>query len=138
MENLANYFLSCIPDLHITGRNVRLFTEELDLCFCNYSANSILWELGSMVLVECKNHKASIPAKTIRNLSYIMDAKGISSTLLFTASALSKPALKEIEKAKNFGKHFIIFYLEDLQSLDSPSSLLKNKLELMKKIADES
>lgn len=129
MENLANYFLSCIPGIHITGRNILHFTEEIDLCLCNYSNDSTLWELGSTILVECKNHKANIPAKTIRNLSYIMDSKGISSTFLFTASPLTKPALEEIEKAKNFGKHFIVFNLEDLVSTTSPSLVLKNKLE---------
>lgn len=129
LEDLANYFLSCIKDIKVTGRNIRHFTEEIDLCFCNYSNDSVLWKLGSLILVECKNHTKKIPAKTIRNLSYIMESKGITTTFLFTASSLTKPALDEIEKAKNMGKYFIIIYLEELLTIkNDPQDFLRAKI----------
>ena len=69
------------------------------------------------------------PAKTIRNLTYIMDSKGVSTTLLFSSSKLTKPALEEISLAKNFRKNFIVIYLEDLIQLDTePSHFLENKI----------
>lgn len=130
MENLANYFFRCIDGIQIRGRNIRHFTEEIDLCFCNYSNDSTLWKLGPVVLVECKNHKKNIPAKTIRNLNSIMESKGISTTILFTASPLSKASLQEVEKAKNFGKYFIVFSFDDLLNINStPLELLKIKIE---------
>ena len=130
MEDLANYFFSCIDGIQIRGRNIRHFTEEIDLCFCNYSDDSTLWELGPVVLVECKNQKRNIPAKTIRNLNSVMESKGISTTILFTASPLSKASVKEVEKAKNSGKYFIIFSLVDLLDMNStPLEVLKNKIK---------
>lgn len=130
MEDLANYFLSCIEQIKITGRNARHFTEEIDLCICNYAKDSIFWNLGSLILVECKNHKRKIPVKTIRNLSYIMESKGITTTILFSKSELTKPALEEIRKSENLGKHFIIIYLKDLISIqDNPNTFFKKLLE---------
>lgn len=102
----------------------------MDLCVCNYSNDSTLWKLGSLVLIECKNHSKKIPAKTIRNLSYIMESKGITTTILFTVSKLTKPALEEVDKAKIIGKNFIIIYFEDLLCLKSnPNEFFRNLIK---------
>lgn len=58
-----------------------------------------------------------------------MDSKGIDTTILFTSSNLTNPALKEVDKAANVGKKFIIIYLKDLINLDcEPYELLKSKI----------
>ena len=129
MECLANYFLSCINGITITGANVRYLTEEIDLCFCNYSNNSVLWQIGSLVLVECKNQIKKISSKVIRNLSQLMDYKGVITSIIFTSSKLTKAAEEEISKIKNNGKYFIIFTLEDLINMQiAPLELLEQKI----------
>jgi Holliday junction resolvase-like predicted endonuclease len=132
MEDLAYYFLNAISGLKITGRNIRYFTEELDLCCCNISNDPVLWKMGALVLVECKNRKENTSVSTIRNLSHIMDAKGATTIILFTYSRVTEPAIKEIEKQLTFGKNFICLELSDLKSLcetRTPDDLLREKLE---------
>lgn len=130
LENLAYYFFNCINDIKITGKNIRCFTEEIDLCFCTHSNDSLFWKLGPVVLVECKNQVEKISAKIIRNLSSIMEIKGITGAILFTTSALTKPALEEIQKSKNLNKKIIVLYLNDIinNTNKSPYDILKKKL----------
>lgn len=129
LEDLVAYFFSCINEFKITGRNIRNFTEEIDLCLCNCSNNALFWELGPIVLVECKNQHEKINVKTIRNLSSIMEVKGISTTILVTASVLTKPAIGEIEKAKLTNKNIIVIYLNELLSLNkTPLRFLEDKI----------
>ena len=129
LEDLADYLFSCIEGIKVTGRNIRYFTEEIDLCFCNYSNDALLWELGSVVLVECKNHKSKIPVKTIRNLSCIMEMKGISYSILVTTSNLTKAALKEVDKLRETNKNIIVILLDDIVNIKkSPIDILKEKI----------
>lgn len=130
LEDLAYYFFDCIEGIKVIDRNIRNSTEELDLCFCNFTNDSSFWKMGPIVLVECKNHSRKISAKTIRNLNSIMEAKGITTSILFTSSTLTKPALEEIQKAKNLNKHIIVFYVQDLiNNLDrSPHIILEEKI----------
>lgn len=100
------------------------------MCFCTHSNNSLFWKLGPVVLVECKNQVEKISSKIIRNLSSIMEIKGITGSILFTTSALTKPALEEIQKAENSNKKIIVLYLNDIinNSNKSPYAILKEKL----------
>ena len=51
-------------------RNVPTFDEELDLVVRNLATtNPLLAELGRYILVECKNIKRSVNAKTVRDFS---------------------------------------------------------------------
>lgn len=128
-EDLAEYFLSCIKGIKITGRNIKYFTEEIDLCFCTYANDSVLWKMGALVLVECKNRTPNISTSMIRNMSQIMDSKGAYTTILFTRSKLGKPAKEEIEKVERLGKHFIVITLDELINMQTtPIELLKRKI----------
>jgi Holliday junction resolvase-like predicted endonuclease len=132
MEDLAYYFLSTISGIKITRKNIRYFTEELDVCFCNISNDPILWKMRPIVLVECKNRKENTSVGTIRNLSKIMESKGATTIILFTYSKLTKPAIQEINEQLALGNHFICLDLADLKSLckrRKPDDLLREKLK---------
>lgn len=58
-----------------------------------------------------------------------MEVKGISTTILVTASVLTKPAIGEIEKAKLTNKNIIVIYLNELLSLNkTPLRFLEDKI----------
>lgn len=130
LEDLADYFLSCVKGIKITSRNQTTETEELDLCVCTYTTDSTLCQIGSFVLVECKNRSKNISSQMLRNMSQIMDSKGAYTTILFTHSALTTPAKKEIDKFKRLGKYFILITIDDIIHMEtSPTELFKQKIK---------
>ncbi|WP_162991242.1 restriction endonuclease [Biomaibacter acetigenes] len=141
LEELADYFFRTIPGLIITGRRARKEREEVDLYCSNVSYESILWELGPLILVECKNKKRKVKVSEIRNLIPIMDSKGIKSAVVFSSSGFTKTALKEIEYQYFGGKYIIPFDMADIKCLTksfTPFDLLVSKVEKMgKKYAND-
>ena len=121
LEDVADYYISCIEGLKVTERRVRTENEEIDLVCANVSENSELWKLGSVILVECKNWKNKVDPKVIRNLAYIMDKKGINSLFLFVKSDITSGVKDEIIKQAAHGKYIIVFTLEDLKLVNENS-----------------
>lgn len=131
MEELAAYFIGTICDIKITGKNIRYSTEEIDLCCANISNDSLFWNMGALILVECKNHEKKISVSTIRSLSQIMEYKSISTMILFTRSDITSASKKEIEKQKEYGKHFVCINFSDLLTVNesnTPKELLMKKI----------
>lgn len=138
LEDVADYFISCIEGLKVTGRRVKTENEEIDLVCSNVSENTKLWELGASILVECKNWKDKVDTKVIRSLSYIMDKKGVSTLLLFVKNDVTSGAKTEIEKQAAHNKYIIVFNLESLHKLKNPFDLLiSKKQELENEISDK-
>ena len=132
LEDVAQYFIDCIKGLKVTERRVKTENEEMDLVCCNVSENQKLWELGPVILIECKNWKENVDTKVIRNLSYIMDKKGISTLLLFVKNNITEGAKLEINKQATHNKFILVFNLQDLNKIDNkkimPIDLLISKL----------
>lgn len=142
LENVANYFISTINGLMITGVRQRLEREEIDIICCNTSLDSDLWRLGSLILVECKNINKKLEVSDIRNLVPIMDSKGIQTTLLFTQQGLTSVAKKEILHQFFSGKTIISFDIEDITRVNDtnnhPYNLVIQKLnDLENKFEDD-
>jgi len=137
LEELAEYFFRTISGLIITGKRERKEREEVDLYCSNVSYESILWELGPLILVECKNRKRKVKVSEIRNLIPIMDSKGIKSAVVFSSSGFTKTALKEIEYQYFGGKYIIPIDIADIKCISesfTPFDLLVNKVKTMNKI----
>lgn len=132
LENVANYFISSLKGIKVTGKRVKTENEEIDLVCCNFFEDLNLSDLGAVILVECKNRQTKIEAKIIRNLAYLMDKKGINSILLFTKNGITKGAQLEMNKCAAHNKFFIVFDLSDLESLisenNTPYNLLTSKI----------
>ena len=140
LEDATAYFINCIKGLKITGKRVRLENEEIDLVCCNVSENYKLWELGAVILIECKNWKEKVDTKVIRNITYIMNKKGITTTLLFTKNNITKGAQIEIHKQAAHNKFIIVFDLNDLCSLtnkNNPYNMLLTKYDELLYITEE-
>ncbi len=54
-EDAATYMLENISGWKITGRRVRAGSQEIDISIANCSLDNELWQMGTYVLVECKN-----------------------------------------------------------------------------------
>lgn len=82
-ENIAEYVINHISGWRITGRRVRAGFQEIDLSIANVSLDDDLWQLGSYVLVECKNWKRRVDIPRVRNIAYISAMKGNKTALSF-------------------------------------------------------
>ena len=131
LEEVADYFINCISGLKITKKRAKTENEEIDLLCCNMSEEQKLWELGAVILIECKNWKDKVDTKVIRNLSYIMEKKGISTLCLFTKNGITQGAEIEVIKQAARNKYILTFDLEDLRKLDENE--LTPKEEFLKK-----
>ncbi|NEN87390.1 restriction endonuclease [Paenibacillus elgii] len=141
LEEIATYFIKSIAGLKITGRRKRGKREEVDIYFCNVSLDARLWELGALIIVECKNHKKKSTVSDIRNLIPVMDTKGIKSAIIFSTLGFTKDALDEIENQYFNGKLILTVEFNELKELSEtnlPYTFLVNKIEkIMEKYEDD-
>lgn len=75
-EEVASYMLERIAGLKVNGRRLRVARQEIDLCCINVSMEEELWNLGALILVECKNWKRKADVRAIRSIGQIMYMKG--------------------------------------------------------------
>lgn len=128
LEDLTEYLFSCIPGLTLTARNLRTLTEEIDLAFMNNGLG--FWRrVDDPFIIECKNLKTPIDAKTIRDLSGKLRIKSIKSAFLITTNHLTKDARIEIRQALSDGKFIISVEDRDFEKI-------KNGEELEKVLSD--
>jgi len=95
LENLAAYMLSAVEGWLLAGRRVKADDCEIDLCFVNASLNQLAWDMGTILLVECKNRVEITGVSVLRNLSFVMDAKGCRTGLIISMSGFSKVAIEQ-------------------------------------------
>ena len=74
----------------------------------NISLDDDLWQLGSYVLVECKNWKRHVDIPQVRNIAYISAMKGNKTALLFAANGITEDASKEILRLATTGTYIIV------------------------------
>ena len=141
LEEVADYFVSCIEGIKVTERRAKTKNEEMDIVCCNISNNSELWKMGPVILIECKNWKNKIDTKVIRNLTYIMDKKGVSGLLLFVKKGITNGAKSEIVKQIIHNKYILTFNLQELYKIDNkkikPTDLIILKIKELEKEAGD-
>ena len=118
-ENTAQYILNCIPGLLQTGKRLITGREEIDLCYCNTSTDQCLWQLGALILVECKSWKGPVGIPVIRQLAHIMSAKGLTAALLFSKNGITKKAEQEIFQQALKGQNIYLFTWGELMQLQT-------------------
>lgn len=116
-EDVAEYIIKHIPGWGITGRRIRADSQEIDISVANISADDCLWQLGSYILVECKNWKQHVNLSQIRNIAYISSMKGNKCALLFAANGLTREAEKEVLRLAVTGIYILVITKEDLLKL---------------------
>ena len=131
LEEIANYFIECIKGLNVSARRKKLENQEIDLCCYNVSENGLLWKLGTIVLVECKNYKNPVETKEIRSMIYLMEAKGVNTFILFARNGVTSGAKTEIRKQLIYERNIIVIDEKDLQRIKEnikPLQILEEKM----------
>jgi hypothetical protein len=139
-EELAAYFFNTISGLQITGRRQRRSREEVDAYCCNVSFDPQLWQLGPLILVECKNRITKFRASDVRKLVPTMDAKGIQAAVAFSAAGFTSSAMKEIRHQLGSRRLIIPIGPEELYSLSeicTPYDLLIEKIRVSNLMLNE-
>ena len=132
-ENVAEYVLDNIDGWRVTGRRVRAGSQEIDLSVANVSLDDELWQLGSYILVECKNWKKHVNVPQVRNIAYISSMKGNKTALLFAANGVTKDAREEIERLAGTGIYIIVIDSYDLKNIETQ---LDCKTTILRKYTD--
>jgi len=100
-----------------------------------------LWELGTIILVECKNYEKPVETKEIRSMIYLMEAKGVNTFILFARNGITSGAQKEIEKQLIYQRQIIVITEKDLMNMEKdkkyPIEILKDKKEKLENYSDE-
>ena len=139
-EDVAKYVLDNINGWKVTGRRVRVGSQEIDLSVVNISLNEELWQLGSYILVECKNWKRHVDIPQIRNVAYISTMKGNKTALLFASNGITVDAKEEIERLAGVGTFILVIEAKDLKNLktanDCRSMVINKYYELQEKTGD--
>lgn len=134
-ENVAKYVLDHINGWSVTGHRVRAGSQEIDLSVANVSLDDELWQLGSYILVECKNWKKHVDVPRVRNMAYISTMKGNKAALLFASNGITKDACDEIERLAGTGIYIIVVDSNDLKKLkmksDCKAMILDKYYELL-------
>lgn len=110
LEDATAYMLEALPDWCLAGRRVKADDCEIDLCYVNRSFSQKAWNLGCMLLVECKNRAGQTGVSLLRNLSFVMDAKGAKAGLIVSASGFTKVVQAQVQRLALQGK--IIFLID--------------------------
>ncbi|CAH8771836.1 restriction endonuclease [Paenibacillus dendritiformis] len=140
LEELAQYFIRTISGIQITDVRAKRGRAEVDIYCCNVSYNSLLWRLGALILIECKNRKNKVEVSDIRNLVPTMEAKGIHGALIFSTAGFSSVAMKEIVHQLSGGKMIIPISLKELEGVGEdkgPYDLVREKIEYFEQIMED-
>ena len=135
-ENIAEYVIDHIAGWRITGRRVRAGLQEIDLSVANISLDDNLWQLGSYVLVECKNWKRHVDIPQVRNIAYISAMKGNKTALLFAANGITEFASKEILRLATTGTYILVITAVDILALNNNDDCRRMILEKFWQIND--
>lgn len=117
LEELAAYLLSSLDGWVLAGRRVRTDDCEIDLCYVNASLCQRDWDMGSLLLVECKNRASASSVSVLRNLSFIMDAKGARSGIIISMAGFTQVVREQVIRLATQGKTIILISGSDLQQI---------------------
>lgn len=141
LEDLAAYLLDTLSGWKLAGRRVRADDCEIDLCYVNASLRQKDWDLGSMLLVECKNRVEITGISVLRNLSFVMDAKGAKTGVIISLSGFTKVVREQVLRLAMQDKKIILIDADDLMEIAgglSPEECLFGKRDvLLEEIEDD-
>lgn len=132
LEKLIQYMLGTVPGLKVTDVRAKRARAEVDILCCNRSHDSILWKLGALILIECKNRNKKVSVADIRNIVPTMEAKGIHAAIIVSKEGFSSVANEEIKYQLSGGKIIIPISMMDLMEVGCQKSvydLIKEKIE---------
>ncbi len=141
LEDLAGFLFDSLTDWVLAGRRIHADDCEIDLCYVNASLSQRDWDLGCLLLIECKNRKSPAGIPVLRNLSFVMDAKGARSGVIISMSGFTKVLREQVSRLAAQGKAIILLDGNDLEEIEnglSPEDCIFSKYNaLMGSIEDD-
>lgn len=91
----------------------------------------MLWKLGPLTLVECKNEKKKFSCEKAKKIIQTMNEKASNSVILFLKEGITKDARREIDEQLMYGKYIIIITKKDIERIGkkTPYELLIKKIK---------
>lgn len=90
----------------------------------------MLWKLGPLTLVECKNEKKKFSCEKAKKIIRTMNEKASNSAILFLKEGITRDAKKEIDEQLMYGKYIIVITKSNLEKIGkkTPYELLLKKI----------
>jgi len=137
-EALAGYLFAHLDGVEITGRDVALPAEEIDLVLWNAQREDVLRPWEAVILVECKNWSAAVGAPALDSFIGKMRRRSLKTGIFIAASGVTGQFLAGdgheigatgiISHALQEGIRVVVLTMADLRtltSLDDIRQLLK-------------
>lgn len=134
LENIAEYLVDCSSSIQVMGKRLRTSREEIDLSCCNISLKYEVWNLGALILIECKNWEKKVGVEVLREIAYIMSYKRNATTILFASNGITINAENEIINYAMSGKYILCINKNELKAIDSSNcfeELINRKYNLL-------
>lgn len=139
-ETLTRALLDQVNGIRLTGKRIRSGGCEIDLCYSNVSLNKSLWEMGALILVECKHWNKPLGISVLRNLVYVMHSRGCSTGILASFSGFTDVVANEVRFLACSGIHVLLLSKEDFMKVDEGCDafdLLVSKLDALLKYSKD-
>lgn len=134
LENLADFLFSSIRGIEVIDRNVRTSAEEIDLLLKNESNNLFWRQLGSPLLVECKNWSKKIGTDEVIIFKDKLESHDIKVGILIAVKGITgtkrKDAVLKMREYKQRGFRIVLLTGEDVEDMcdgGNPTDKLQEK-----------
>lgn len=137
-EALAKYLFEHLDGVEVTGQDVALPAEEIDLVLWNAQREDVLRPWEAVILVECKNWSAAVGAPALDSFIAKMRRRGLKTGIFIAANGVTGQfltgdgndvgAIGIIGAALQEGIRVVVLTMADIRaitSLDEIRRLLK-------------
>jgi len=134
LENLAEFLFNSISGIEVVDKNVRTSAEEIDLILKNESNESFWRQLGSPILVECKNWGKKIGTGEVIIFKDKLETGGIKVGILIAVKGITgtkrKDAILKIREYKQRGYRIVLLTGDDIEAIcdgENPTDKFREK-----------
>jgi len=134
LEDFAEFLFNSIDGVQVNGKDVRTSAEEIDLILINESNNQFWRQLGSPLLVECKNWNKKIGTDELSVFKDRLEAHNIQVGFLISIKGITgnikKDAILKVREYNRKGFKIIVLDSEDLEGIcsgENPTDKFREK-----------
>ena len=135
-EALAEYLFSHLDGVEVTGRDVAMPAEEIDLVLWNAQTEEVLRPWESVILIECKNWTVPVGAPELDSFIAKLRRRALKTGIFVAANGVTggfaapteRGAVAVIRSALQEGIRVIVITMDDIRaitSIDDVRSLIK-------------
>ena len=121
LENLADFLFRSIKGIEVIDKNIRTSAEEIDLLLKNESGHIFWSQLGSPLLVECKNWNKKIGTDEVVIFKDKLETQGVKVGILIAVKGITgtkkKDAVLKIREYKQRGFRIVLLTGEDIEDI---------------------